>query len=137
MESTLSVKQTLSKPQTTKLVLPLLGAEPAPTRNGRAKELCRQLDLRDSKGDWQMSTTAKALRGLAEQGLWKLPKPLFSGRRGWSPSRLERRVPKPNGGPEELQEVGGLWLREVLSEEHLRVRNELGCREHALQGCRL
>ena len=62
MESTLSVKQTLSKPQNTKLVLTLLGAEPAPTRNGLAKELCRQLDLRDSKGDWQMATTSKALR---------------------------------------------------------------------------
>src|SRR5213593_1018661 len=32
MESTLSVKQTLSKPQNTKLVLSLLGAEPAPTK---------------------------------------------------------------------------------------------------------
>src|SRR5437867_8135567 len=137
MESTLSVKQTLSKPQNTKLVLSLLGAEPAPTRNGLAKELCRQLDLRDSKGDWQMATTAKALRELAEQGLWKLPKPLFSGRRGWSPSRLERRVPKPNGVPEELQEVRGLWLLEVRDEEHLRIWNELMLREHPLKDCRL
>ena len=137
MESTLSVKQTLSKPQNTKLVLTLLGAEPAPTRNGLAKELCRQLDLRDSKGDWQMATTAKALRELAEQGLWKLPKPLFSGRRGWSPSRLERRVPKPNGVPEELQEVRGLWLLEVRDEEHLRIWNELMLREHPLKDCRL
>ena len=137
MVSTRSVKQTLSEPQNIKLVLTLLGAEPAPTRNSLAQELCRRLDLRDSKGDWQMATTAKALRELAEQGFWKLPKPLFSGGRGWNPSRLDRRVAKSNGVPEELQELRGLSLLEVSDEQHLRIWNERMLREHPLQDCRL
>src|SRR5260221_14167846 len=98
MQSTSSIKQTLVEPQNIKLVLTLLGADPAPTRNRLAKDLCRHLELRDSKGDWQMATTAKALRELEEQGLWKLPQPLFSGRRGWNPSRLNRRGPPPTRG---------------------------------------
>src|SRR5438876_592573 len=107
MQCTLSIKQTLSEPQNTKLVLTLPGADPAPTRNSLAKDLCRRLELRDPKGDWQMATTAKALRELEEQGLWKLPKPLFSGKRGWNPTRLNGRVSKANGVPQEVQEVLG------------------------------
>src|SRR6266571_1879443 len=117
MQCTLSIKQTLSEPQNTKLVLTLLGADPAPTRNRLAKDLCRRLELRDPKGDWQMATTAKALRELEEQGLWKLPEPLSSGPRGWNPTRLERRVPKPNRVPAGLKEVRGLRLLEVEDEE--------------------
>ncbi len=137
MQSTSSIKQTLVEPQNIKLVLTLLGADPAPTRNRLAKDLCRHLELRDSKGDWQMATTAKALRELEEQGLWKLPQPLFSGRRGWNPARLNRRVPKANGVPQGVQEVRGLWLLEVDDEEHLRIWNELMLREHPLKDCRL
>ena len=46
------------------LVIGLLKAEVPLTRNGLARELCRRLDLRDLKGDWQMATTSKALREL-------------------------------------------------------------------------
>jgi hypothetical protein len=137
MESTLSVKETLSTPEHTKLVLTLLGADPAPTRHSLAKELCRRLELRDCKGDWQMATTAKALRELEEQGFWKLPKPLFSGGRQWNPTRLDQRVPKPKDVPEKLQELRGLRLLEVADGEHLRIWNELMLREHPLKDCRL
>ncbi len=137
MQSTSSIKQTLVEPQNTKLVLTLLGADPAPTRNSLARDLCRHLELRDSKGDWQMATTAKALRELEEQGLWKLPKPLFSGERGWNPTRLNHRVSKANGVPQGVQGVRGLWLLEVDDEEHLRIWNELMLREHPLKDCRL
>jgi hypothetical protein len=137
MQSTSSIKKTLAEPQNTKLVLTLLGADPAPTRNRLTKDLCRHLELRDSKGDWQMATTAKALRELEEQGLWKLPKPLFSGGRAWNPTRLNHRVSKANGVPPAVQEVRGLWLLEVDDEEHLRIWNELMLREHPLKECRL
>lgn len=61
MQSTSSIKQTLAAPANTKLVIALLKADPAPSRNGLAKELCRRLELRDPKGDWQIATTSKAL----------------------------------------------------------------------------
>jgi hypothetical protein len=63
MQSTSSVKQTLAEPENIKLVVALLQAEAPPNRTGLARELCRRLDLRDPKGDWQMATTSKALRG--------------------------------------------------------------------------
>src|SRR3989449_9858432 len=118
MQCSPSIKQRLLEPLNIKLVLRLLRADPAPSRNSLAKELCRRLDLRDSKGDWQMATTGKALRELQEQGLWKLPKPLFSSWRGWNPTRLDHRVPRPRGVPEGLQEVRELCLIEVVDEEH-------------------
>src|SRR5437870_221586 len=130
MQCSPSIKQRLLEPLNIKLVLRLLRADPAPSRNSLAKELCRRLDLRDSKGDWQMATTGKALRELQDQGLWKLPEPLFSGGRGWNPTRLNCGVPAPRGVPEVLQELRGLCLVEVVDEEHLRIWNELMLREH-------
>ena len=73
MQSSSSIKQTLATPENTTLVIALLKANPTPNRNGLAKDLCRRLDLRDSKGDWQIATTSKALRELEDQGLWQLP----------------------------------------------------------------
>ena len=137
MQTTPSIKQTLSEPQNTNLVLTLLKADPAPTRNSLAKDICRRLDLRDGKGDWQMATTAKALRELEAQGLWKLPEPLSSGERTWNPTRLNRPVPRPRDVPQEVQEVRGLCLVEVTDGERLQIWNELMLREHPLKDCRL
>jgi hypothetical protein len=137
MQTTSSVKQILSEPQNTKLVLTLLKAEPPPTRNSLAKELCRQLDLRDAKEDLQMATTAKALRELEAQGLWSLPKPLSSNGRTWNPTRLNRRVPRPRDVPQQVQEVQGLCLVEVSDGGSLQIWNELMLREHPLKDCRL
>jgi hypothetical protein len=137
MQSKRSIKQTLSTPENIKLVFTLLDADPAATRHSLAKDLCRRLDLRDRKGDWQMASTAKALRQLQEEGLWKLPKPLFSAGRQWNPSRLDRRVPRPKDVPEELPGLQGLSLLEVTDAEHLRIWNELMLGEHSLKDCRL
>ena len=64
------------------MVIGLLDGEPAPSRYRLAQEICRRLDLKDGKGDWQMATTSKALRELQDQGLWTLPVPHSSMRRG-------------------------------------------------------
>jgi hypothetical protein len=95
MQSTSSVKQTLAAPENTELVIALLQADPTPNRNGLAKDLCRRLELRDSKGDWQIATTSKALRELEDQGLWQLPKPCSQRGREWHPTRLNHPVPAP------------------------------------------
>ena len=68
-----------------------------------------------------MATTSKALRELEAEGLWKLPEPLFRGRRGWNPTRLHRRVPVPRAVPECLEKVQGLGLVEVVDDEHLAI----------------
>ena len=137
MQSTSSVKQTLAEPENIKLVVALLKAEAPPNRNSLARELCRRLDLRDSKGDWQMATTSKALRELEAQGLWQLPSPLSRRSLAWHPTRLNHPVPMPVEVPELLQEVRGLRLIEVTDEEHLRIWNELMLSEHPLKDCRL
>ena len=137
MQSTSSVKQTLAEPENIKLVVALLQAEAPPNRNGLARELCRRLDLRDPKGDWQMATTSKALRELEAQGLWQLPRPLSRRSSAWHPTRLNHPVPPPREVPELLQDVRGLRLIEVTDEEHLRIWNELMLCEHPLQDCRL
>jgi len=132
-----SIKQRLSEPENVKLVIALLGGDPAPSRHRLAKEICRRLDLTDGKGDWQMATTSKALRELHDQGLWRLPEPRSSAPQRWNPTRLNRPVAPPLGLPEVLQEIGGLRLIEVADEEHLRIWNELMLSEHPLQECRL
>jgi hypothetical protein len=137
MQTVLSVKQLLAAPENAKLVLALLKADPAPSRNLLAKTLCCRLDLRDAKGDWQVASTSKALRELEGRGLWHLPKPRTPGARGWHPTRLARRVAAPRKRPKTLAEVRGLRLIEVVDEEHLRIWNELMLREHPLRDCRL
>ncbi len=137
MLATSSIKQRLSEPENVKLVIALLHSDPAPSRHRLTHEICRRLDLRDRKGDWQMATTSKALRELHDQGLWRLPKPRSSAPQRWNPTRLNRPVGTPAGIPEVLEEIGGLRLIEVVDQEHLRIWNELMISEHPLKQCRL
>jgi hypothetical protein len=137
MQFSSSIKQQLSEPENVKLVINLLSHDPGPSRHSLAQELCKRLGLRDAKGDWQTASTSKALRELADQGLWRLPAPLFSGRREWNPTRLNHPVPLPTVRPKLLEEVEGLRLVEVVDAEHLRIWNELMIREHPLKDSRL
>ena len=132
-----SIKQRLSLPESVNLVATLVGADPAPSRRSLAGEICRRLDLKDSKGDWQMATTSRALRELHDQGMLTLPKRRSDGPHSWNPTRLHRPVAAARGVPEVLQEIGGLRLIEVAGEEHRRIWNELMLREHPLKECRL
>jgi len=137
MQLTSSVKQTLATPENAKLVRALLESDPPPSRNRLAKELCCRLDLRDGKGDWQMASTAKALRELEAQGLWQLPPPRFEPTAEWHPRRLNHPVPAPIALPAALAEVRGLRLIQVVDPEQLSIWNELMLREHPLKDCRL
>jgi hypothetical protein len=137
MQCTFSIKQRLAEPENLKLTRDLLGDTPGLTRAQLTQELCRQLDLRDPKGDWQIGTTAKALRDLEAQGLCHLPKPTAEGPRSWNPARLHRRIPPAREVPAAVEAVQGLCLVEVEDREHLQIWNELMLREHPLRDCRL
>lgn len=131
-----SIKQRLAEAQTVEWVRSLLRGEPTLSRRGLARAVCRRLDLRDGKGDWQMATTSKALRDCEQQGLWTLPAPL-GARQAWNPTRLNQPVPAPKNLPTRLEDIGGLCLIEVSDPEHLQIWNELMLREHPLKQCRL
>jgi hypothetical protein len=139
MNSPLPIKQRLAQSDSVALVHRLLGAQPAPSRTGLAQELCRRLELRDPKGDWQIGTTAKALRELEAEGHWTLPPPRVPRPRAWSnaPTRLHQRVAPARGVPRELGQLETLELIEVVTPEQLLVWNELMIREHPLHDARL
>jgi len=135
--SSLSIKQRLAQPENVQLVVKLLKRDPPLIRSQLTLEVCRRLELRDPKGDWQIATTAKALRDLADQGFWRLPPALDHGSREWNPSRLNHRVKAPVRVPKELEDVQGLHLVEVKDPEQLQIWNELMLTEHPLGECRL
>ncbi len=137
MHSPLSIQEILAQPKNTQLVEQLLGKEAALSRTGLARELCRRLDLRDSKGNDRLSTTRKALRDLEVQGYWTLPRSTTPARPGWTPIRLKQAVKAATAVPKSVEEVLGLKLVEVTTEEETRIWNELILREHSLRECRL
>ena len=137
MQAAAPIKQMLERPENTKLVRQLLERNPSLTRTTLAEKLCRRLDLRDYKGDWQVATTARALREMAEQGLVELPVPAHPGPPSWSPRRLPGPVERARAVPKRLEEVQGLRLVAVQSPEELGIWNELMLDEHPLRECRL
>lgn len=139
MNPVLPIKQQLARPANVAAVLKLLNAKPTPTRTQLARELCQRLDLRDSKGDWQVATTAQALRDLEAQGHWTLPVPLVRRTRTWSnaPTRLHQPVKAASRLPQQLEQIPGLQLLEVNDAPHLLIWNELMIREHPLHNARL
>ena len=139
MTPTLPIKQRLAQPANSIVVRELLAARPAPTRTQLVGELCRRLDLRDPKGDWQVATTAQALRDLEAQGHWTLPAPKLRRPRTWTsaPTRLPQPVKAASGVPQELDQIRGLQLVEVSAPKDLLIWNELMIGEHPLHDARL
>ncbi len=139
MNPALPIKQRLAQTGNAALVLTLLSANPAPTRTQLAKALCQRLDLRDPKGDWQVATTAQALRDLEAQGHWTLPAPRARRPRTWSnaPTRLHQPVPAARRVPRQLEQIQGLQLVEVTTPPQVLIWNELMFREHPLHDARL
>lgn len=137
MQSALSIQQILAQPQNTHLVEQLLGSDAVLTRTDLARQLCRQLDLRDPNGNDRLGTTRKALRDLETQGFWTLPKSTVSAPQGWNPTRLNQPVKAPAAVPKSVEAISGLQLVEVTTEEEVKIWNELMIREHPLHECRL
>ena len=137
MQRILSIQQVLRQSENTALVRTLLTSPAVRTRAELVHEVCRRLNFRDPKGDWRVGTTMKALRDLESQGLWTLPKATQRSSGKWNPTRLHTPVPAAVGVPARAEEVRGLQLIEVTSEEESKIWNELMIREHPLQQCRL
>jgi hypothetical protein len=137
MSPPLPIKQRLAQPDTVALVRQLLGAKPAPSRTQLTQQLCRRLDLRDPKGDWQLATTAKALRELEAAGHWSLPAPRRQRPFTHAPARLPQRVDPARGVPSQLDRIQNLALIEVSTPSHLLIWNELMICEHPLHDARL
>jgi len=137
MQSILSIQQVLRQPENTALVRTLLANPALTTRAELVQQVCRRLNLRDPKGDGRVGTTMKALRDLESQGWWTLPKATVRSSGKWNPSRLHTPVPAAVGVPARAEEVRGLQLMEVTSQEEGKIWNELVIREHPLHQCRL
>ena len=137
MQRNLSIQQVLRQPENTALVRTLLASPAVSTRAELVRGVCRRLNFRDPKGDWRVGTTMKALRDLESQGLWTLPKATQRSSGKWNPTRLHTPVSPAVGVPARAEEVRGLQLIEVTSEEESQLWNELMIREHPLRQCRL
>jgi len=137
MQRILSIQQILRQPANTALVKSLLANPPVTTRAELVQEVCQRLNFRDPKGDWRVGTTMKALRDLESQGWWTLPQATQRSSGKWNPTRLHTPVPAAVGVPGQAEDVRGLRLMEVTSEEESQIWNELMIREHPLHQCRL
>ena len=133
----LSIQQILRQPENTARVRTLLADPAVRTRAELVQEVCRRLNFRDPKGDWRVGTTMKALRDWESQGWWTLPKTTLRYSGKWNPTRLHTAVSAAAGVPARAEEVRGLQLIEVRSEEESKIWNELMIREHPLHQCRL
>jgi len=136
MQRIQSIQQMLRQPENTALVKSLLANPTVSTRAELVQEVCGRLNLRDPKGDWRVGTTMKALRDLESQGWWTLPKATVQSSGKWNPTRLHRPVPAAAKVPDRAEEVCGLELIEVTSEEQSQIWNELIIREPPLHQCR-
>jgi len=140
MKTSKSIKEQLSGAESIKLVTDWLVANKSATRTDLARHVCQNLNFRDAKDRLRLSTTLKALRDSERQGYWKLPEPVRKKtRRVWNPRRLDAAVERPREVPQQADEIEGLELIEVRTEDggHLRIWNELMLSEHPLKDARL
>mgnify|MGYP001032035622 CR=1 FL=1 len=139
MNSTSTIQERLASAEATALVKRWLKANKGKTRTALARHVCEALDLKDARGQLRMGGVQKALRVLESQGRWRLPKVQSATSARWQPRRLGRPVDPPRRVPRRAEQVQGLCLVEVSSEqdELFRVWNELIETEHPLHNSRM
>jgi Domain of unknown function (DUF4338) len=108
-------------------------------RSALAMFLCGAFNISDRLGKPRIAGVHVALRQLEARGFWKLPKAQRGARSQQQPRRLNTAVPAPQGAPEQVEQVKGLRLVEVKTDEDqlYRTWNELMLAEHPLKDCRL
>ena len=124
------IKRTLAQPAAVEVIRATLDSQEIPNRTQLAVRLCEHFDLRDPRGRPQQAGCLRALRELEKEGRFELPKRQGVLRSVWNPRRLSDAVEAPKGVPEQAEEVRGLTLVAVETEEHMRVWNELMARDH-------
>jgi hypothetical protein len=123
------IQRQLSQAESIERVRRLTAESPGILRTELADILCDELGLLDRRGRRQRSGCLKALRVLEKRGCLLLsaaqtkPGPA-------RPRRLDASVPLPEAVPDRVEEVRGLDLVLVESEEHMRVWNSLFLDEH-------
>jgi Domain of unknown function (DUF4338)/Transposase DNA-binding/Transposase DDE domain len=129
METQNQIKRTLSRPEVIEHVRSVLDENGSMNRTAVADQICDHYGFFDTRGSRQTSSCLKALRELESKGHFVLPKPLLQSGRG-SPRRLPEAVAPAEGVPAEVGDVRGLRLLLVVTEESMRIWNELMIREH-------
>jgi len=125
------IAETLSKAAAVATLRVLLGLAGVISRTEFARRVCREFGFRDSRGQLQLASCQKALRGLDKAGLIQLPAPQPGGRhRGCRPRGLRQPVPQPLAVPPVAGAVQGLKLTLVSSRQQRRRWNELVASEH-------
>ena len=139
MKTNQTIQEHLASPEVVRKIRDWLGRNNHEGRFALARHLCEELALKDACGKPWLAGVQKALRLLEAKGYWQLPE-----RRGvygerWQPRRVEGLVAEPRGVPPRVEQVKGLELVELGSEDEelFRVWNELMLTEHPLHNCRL
>ena len=132
MKTQNQIKRTLSEESSLLYLNNLLDKKSFSSRIDVAKEICREFNFYDPKGQEQVSGCAKALRILDSAGHIKLPVATrkTSGKR--SPQRLNAPVPSPIDVPTTVGEIKGLELILVETSDEIKIWNELMIEEHPL-----
>lgn len=139
MKSYQTIQEQLASPEIIRKIRDWLEGNKRKRRLALARYLCEELALKDRRGKPRLAGVQKALRVLEDRGYWKLPKRRGVYGKNWQPRRAEGVIAKPHGVPERVEQVKGLELVEVGSEddELFRLWNELMLSEHPLRDCRL
>ena len=125
------IKRTLSQPTNIECIRALLETNEFLHRRQLAETVCEKFGFFDTRGRMQIGGCEKALRKLEEAGNFVLPVPCAKG--GYnSPRRLEEPVQPPSTVPGQAQDVRGLTLELVRTEEEMRIWNEMMIAEHPL-----
>ena len=132
MKTQNQIKRTLSEETSLLYLKDLLDSKTFSNRAEVIKEVCKEFNFYDPKGQAQLSGCAKALRILDAVGHIKLPTTDRKASVKKSPQRLNTPVPAPVDVPSTVNEVQGLELTLVQTSEEIRIWNELMIEEHPL-----
>jgi hypothetical protein len=132
-----TIQEQLSQPTTVSKIRGWLGKNKGQRRSALVAYLCEVLQLNDHRGRPRGAGVHKALRVLESRGFWELPSGQPAIRAVAQPRRLDGPVAAPREVPESVEQVQGLQLIEVRTEEEelFRTWNELILREHPLHDC--
>lgn len=139
MKTNHTIQEHLASPEVVRKIRDWLERNKHEGRFALARHLCEELALKDPCGKPRLAGVQKALRMLEAKGYWQLPERRGVYGQRWQPRRVEGTVAEPRGVPPRVEQVKGLELVEVGSEdgELFRVWNELMLTEHPLHDCRL
>jgi len=124
------IKRTLSQPTNVGYVRELLECNQFLHRSELAEAVCTQFGFLDARGRRQQGGCLKALRELEGAGHFSLPPQVHTRTGRGGPRRLPESVAPPTKVPGQAGEVNGLCLVQVITEEQMRIWNELMIREH-------